>query len=101
MNALEAMASFQVPIVLSHHARERCRERYPDMKPARMVDEVRAAINEARCSTERPPWLPQNPHGRSIYCWTADGARTYTLRAVADAWLVVTVIAPKYPERLP
>ena len=82
-------ARARLRIVLTDHARERARERFPGYKPARMADEVRAAFLAGRVG-------PRKPHtggGESgvLYAWTADGERIFALRPGDNCFAVHTV----------
>lgn len=67
-----------IPVFVSDHARERMRVRFPDVKPARIVDEVRDAMAAGRFSADKPDWVTNRYEG-ALYVWTPDGARAYTL----------------------
>lgn len=86
-------------VELQPHLRHRMRERCPQLKPARAVDEVREAISAGRISVQRPAWLePVAPHPRadiSLYAWTADEGRAYILHATLNAFVVMSVLTPR------
>jgi hypothetical protein len=83
-------------IALQYHCRERMRERVPELKPARAVDEVRAALSAGRVSVERPTWLRKvrpHPHADvSLYAWTAKHERAYVLHTTPTAFIVISVL---------
>ena len=79
-----------VKVLVSDHARERARERFPGYKTARIVDEVRLAIREGRLAATKPgDCKPDNP--RSLYAWTPDQVRVFVLRPTVFGLVVTTV----------
>ena len=85
------------PVRSKAHAKHRLRERFPGMKAARMVDEVRDALLAGRVAADRPAWLtppPWGEHTYSLYAWTADKQRTYVLHTTDSAFVIVTVMEP-------
>lgn len=90
------------PISIQPHARHRIRERCPGMKPARAVDEVRAALRANRLSANRPDWLAppgDHQHPITLYAWTEDRVRTYVLHTTANAFVVMSVLTRHKHER--
>ena len=80
-------------LVISEHAKKRMRERFPDVKPARMVDEVRLAFRERRFSGKRPPgFLGRKPEHYGFFAWTPDGQRIYAMRTNDQVVTVTTVV---------
>jgi hypothetical protein len=87
------------PVYVSRHARERARQRWPELKLARIVDEVRAALNGGRLSTRKPPGISGQPASGSLYVWTEDGQRVYALRAEAGRFVVWTTMRVEAEQR--
>ncbi len=88
-------------IRIQPHARARIVERCPGMKPARAVDEIRAALAAGRLSSERPSWLPppfDDRHLISLYAWTLDEERVYVLHTTPDAFVCMSVLTEKRRE---
>jgi hypothetical protein len=66
-------------LLISVHARERARERFPCYKTARISDEVRIAMAEGRVSQRKPPGVWHNDDPDCLYAWTEDGERVFVL----------------------
>lgn len=86
-------------IVVSQHARERARERFPGYKAARITDEVRLALAAGRVSTQRPVGVWRTDGSDNcLFAWTAGSERVFVLTLNAfDAeasFMVKTVIRP-------
>lgn len=79
-----------VKVAVSDHAREQARARFPGFKAARIIDDVREALCEGRCSSVPPPWFPSTAD--SLFVWTPDGLRVYALRSKNDCLLVTTAM---------
>lgn len=75
------------------HARERCRERWPELKPARMADEVRDAILAGRLAAEKPDGLRGGSFPDGLYAWPAEEPdRVYGIVTTDSAFFVRTVM---------
>lgn len=83
-----------LPIVVSRHAREQARARFPGFKTARIIDEVREAFASGRFSTSKPRGLmpPDDPIG--MYAWTEKGDRVYAIRTSTYTYTVTTTMKP-------
>lgn len=69
-----------IPVFVSDHARLRARERFPDFKGARIVDEVRDGMVALRLSAELPDWIVTTQTYRgALYVWNESGDRVYVL----------------------
>lgn len=82
-------------VEVKRHAKLRAAERFPGMKLARIVDEVRDAIRSGRLSKDRPSSLAppvDQAHAWTLYAWTPDGQRIYALASTTKAWVVMTVM---------
>jgi hypothetical protein len=74
------------------HARARARQRFPDFKTARIVDEVRAAIHGGRVSSSKPVGIAPPDEPNTLYAWTDDGERVYALRTTDRSFFVYTTM---------
>lgn len=82
-----------VPIRVTDHARERARERFPDFKAARIIDEVRSALKDGRFSSSVPAGWVGAARWEALYAWTPDGGRLYCIgTGDSDALVVVTCV---------
>lgn len=82
-------------VAVTDHAKDRARERFPELKLARISDEVRRALEAGRVSTRKPEGLrpPDDPF--TLYAWTPDTKRVYALRADSSgdgAFVVITTM---------
>lgn len=85
-------------IALQPHLRHRMRERCPGLKPARAVDEVRAALTAGRISSDRPSWLGpprDHRHDISLYAWSEDQERCYVMHSTENKFVVMSVLIKK------
>jgi hypothetical protein len=82
-------------VAISEHARERARERFPGFKAARIMDEVRIALHEGRCSPEKPAGVEGTPRRANLYAWTPNGQRVYALCATESMFHVLTTMKAK------
>lgn len=85
-----------IPVHVTDHARQRCADRFPAFKRARIVQEVREAIADCRISAKLPPWI-QTTATRcdALYVWNEDGERVYALEVDAtdgSRFVVTTVL---------
>jgi hypothetical protein len=69
-----------LPVTVSEHARWRAAERFRGFDTVRIEEEVVLALAEGRVSPRKPPGLRGVPDPGSLYAWTPDGVRVYTLR---------------------
>lgn len=81
-----------VPIIVTPHARERAKSRFPGFKGARIVDEVRAAVKEGRFSALKPDSVSGQAGPSDLYAWTPDSRRIYAVRSSDDALVVTTTL---------
>jgi hypothetical protein len=82
-----------IRIVVTDHARERARERFPGFKAARIVDEVRVSLRAGRFSKAKPPgWIGGGHREASLYVWTEDGERIYAIVHTEEAFFVATTV---------
>jgi hypothetical protein len=82
-----------VVIVVSDHARERARERFPGFKAARIIDEVRLALRKGRFSKAPPPgWTGSYRSEGNLYAWTEDGERIYAIKHDEEGFYVATTV---------
>jgi hypothetical protein len=79
-------------VIVTTHARERARERFPGFKAARIGDEVHAALVAGRVSALKPPGLIGGDFPYGLYAWTEDGNRIYGLRYGEDCFAVHTTM---------
>jgi hypothetical protein len=85
----------RTPVRVTAHAKKRAAERFPEMKLARVSDEVREALAKNRFSTSRPGTLSapvDKAHAYTTYAWTEDGERIYALHATTKDWVVITTM---------
>lgn len=80
-----------VKVFVSHHARERARERFPGFKAARIVDEVRAAMRAGRFSKDPPAGAYSARTEYNLYVWNDE--RCYPLVLADNGFVVVTTVA--------
>lgn len=92
MNPKKLTTPFQ--IIVTVHARERARSRFPGFKAARIVDEVREALVAGRLSPNKPAGLMPPDDPKSLYCWTPAGDRVFALRHDSAALYVTTCMRP-------
>jgi hypothetical protein len=89
-----------VNVIVTRHARERARERFPGFKAARIADEVHAALVAGRVSATKPPGMIPGrgdfPYG--LYAWTEDGDRIYGIRYGENCFAVHTTMRRGTPE---
>jgi hypothetical protein len=82
-----------VRVIVSDHARERARKRFPGFKAARIVDEVRVGLRAGRFSTAKPPgWMGGGHTLASLYVWTEDGERIYAIKRDEQGFVVCTTV---------
>jgi hypothetical protein len=79
-------------VIVSVHAKERARLRFPGFKAARIVDEVRDAFLDGRFSPRKPPGIRGPDDPKSLYLWTPCGERVYALRHNAYHFEVTTTM---------
>jgi hypothetical protein len=81
-----------VRVVVTWHARERARKRFPGFKTARIVDEVHAALAAGRVSALKPLGLIGGNFPYGLYVWTEDGDRIYGIVHGEDCFAVRTTM---------
>lgn len=102
-----------IPIVVSKHAMDRMRERFPAVRaPEKVVlREVSDAIEAGRRSTTRPVWASTFSRGKghnARFVWNEDQSRCFVIvrKRIAgkgQGWLVVTTLSrgdPVMMERM-
>jgi hypothetical protein len=90
---MTARRTLPFPVLVTEHARERARERFPGFKAARIIEEVRDAFHEGRFSGRKPAGVvTDKDEGYSFFCWTPDGGRVYALRTCYRHVAVVTTM---------
>jgi len=85
-------------VIVMPHARERARERFPEFKAARIVDEVHAAMLAGRVSAVKPLGLIGGDHPYGLYAWTEDGDRIYGIMYGEDCFAVHTTMRRGVPN---
>lgn len=82
-------------IEVTDHARWRAAERFPWFDTATIEDEVRAALDAGRVSTERRMLgLHSKADPLSLYVWTEDRRRVYAVRHTMTEFVVTTAMKP-------
>ncbi len=88
-------------IIVTAHAVNRFRERFPDLNPGRPIPyeierEVRVALNNGRISPRQPHKTLDSGDPTSLYAWTEEYDRVYALRHDEEPpqFVVTTIMAP-------
>jgi hypothetical protein len=75
------VSAADLPLVVTDHAMWRAAERFPRFDTVAIEEEVRSALRAGRISTDRQLLgLARRSDPRSLYVWTEDGERIYSLR---------------------
>ena len=83
-----------MPIDVSDHARQRCREWLGWDDPQDIRGEIRSAILEGRVSEHLPNWTGRRQHERRpgyLYLWDTEATRCWIVYARVDEIFVATI----------